>query len=875
MMASKGTTLASSHALALRGLVSDNAFGDVKELVRGAVKLDTDVVYGLFLGLDGAPWAFVSPSHAKVEPDDPSVAEALVALGIDEGAARRTQFEERALQAFGQDIHEFSAPVVGAEGELLGNVIYGFGSQRTRAWVAAAVERSEQAMARAFMLSALMGLASVGIGIAWALRSAARLTAPVGKLTATANEIATGRRGVRAAIDSGDEVELLAGAFNHMLEANEDALRKLELTTERALAADRLKSEFLANMSHEIRTPMNGVLGMIKLTQGMPLDTKVRRYVDTIEASANALLTIINDILDFSKMEAGKYTLASARFDARTILQEVAELLSSRAHDKGIELIYRVDPSLPRLVIGDPDRFRQILNNLVGNAIKFTDRGEVFINFSVQSRSDDHIVARIAVHDTGIGIAKDDIPKLCEAFSQVDGTMVRRHGGTGLGLVISKRLVNMMGGEVEVESELGKGSTFSFTLELGLPEASSLEMSAERKTSRRRVLVVESNERWRGVIQEHLDAWQMDGQACQSAADALECLRREAASNSGYDALVVGTDLSDMSAKDLIRAIRSGDSVVRPRLILLTLPTFSLDEELEAEVTAQLAKPIRYSDLYNCLTGAWTPEAKHSADESERRYVPLRTERPVLIVDDNEINRFVAAEELEQRGYLTEQAFNGLSAVEKFKSSDYLCVLMDCQMPVMDGYTATRVIRTFENEAGKQRTPIIALTAHALEGERERVIEAGMDDFLSKPFRPTSLERLLQMHAGQSVESVEIMSSGVVGELDLRVQRSDKLIRLFLDRLPGQLGELDRAVADADPKKVHALSHKIKGSCLAIAAEPMAKVAEAMQSKAGAGDLSSAAASLARLESHYQRVAALLHRELGERAAGAAPVGQA
>jgi signal transduction histidine kinase/DNA-binding response OmpR family regulator len=863
----KAATLVTSHALALKGLVLDNVFSDVRALVSSAVRDDPDVTYGLFVGSDGQPWAYASPKHASTEETIPDGL--LEELRIDPVARPVGRLSARRLLVFGESIHEFSAAVTGEDGEPLGTIIYGFSDHRTERAVAEAGERSRKVLLRAFLSAGLVGLLSLGVGIAWALRSAARVTGPLARLTFAAKEIAGGNRGLRVSIRSGDEVELLASAFNQMLEANDDAMRKLEATTERALAAGRLKSEFLANTSHEIRTPMNGVLGMIRLIQAMPLDPKLRRYVDTIDTSANALLTIINDILDFSKMEAGKYSLQSVLFEPRLVVQEVAELLASRAHDKGIDLVCRTAPDFPEPVLGDPDRFRQILNNLVGNAIKFTDHGEVHVDFSLLSSDADSVVAVVAIRDTGIGIDAAHLPKLYEAFSQVDGTLMRRHGGTGLGLAISKRLVEMMGGKIQVQSELGAGSVFTFTARFALLDQTRKSHKASASAwEGRRILVVERSESWRKVVLEHLEAWHLESTSAEHLGLALEELRTAKLQQRPFDALILGAEPADPALPEFMAALRREPDLRLPLLLLTASSTAFVPSELGSEFVVQLHKPLRFSELYNNLARVLSPSVEHARPHAmapdPRKPAPRD---PILVVDDNDINRFVAVEELAQYGYQTEEAENGEEALAMVSRKNYLCVLMDCQMPVMDGYDATRRIRKLEAEQRRRRTPIIALTAHALVGERERVVAAGMDDFLSKPFRPSSLDKLLNLHVQPDEgEPENAAASSGARDLDPSAKRSEKLIRLFLERIPEELASLRAAVERGEPNEVRLLAHKIKGSALALAAERMSATAEALQREAEAKILRDAARHLEQLQGQFQAVVSLLETELAKRA---------
>jgi signal transduction histidine kinase/CheY-like chemotaxis protein/HPt (histidine-containing phosphotransfer) domain-containing protein len=872
-IAKKGSTLTESHSHALKGLAQDNVFSDVRALVRRAVAEDSDVVYGLFLGADRKPWVYISPTTRTAAPDDAASQNAFVELRFDPNSVEGEAIKQRTVAIFGEDVQEFAARVMSDDHERLGTIIYGLSNRRMRQAVEGARVRSWHALAKALAIIAVFGLGSLVFGIVMVSRAATRMTKPVVDLTSVANRIAGGERGVRVDIESGDEVEVLAAAFNHMLETNENVMKSLETTTERALAADRLKSEFLANMSHEIRTPMNGVIGMTRLLRGQALDGKSIRYLDAIDSSAGSLLTIINDILDFSKMEAGKYTLQSVPFQPGIVVHEVAELLSSRAYDKGIELICRTDPQLSLVVTGDPDRFRQILNNLVGNAVKFTERGEVFIDANLLPSAGREAILQVAVHDTGIGIDSAELPKLYEVFSQVDGSMARRHGGTGLGLAICKRLVKMMGGDIDVRSRVGEGSVFTFTVHCGRgPEAGAVQAEAPPRrpavSAARRVLLIEANARWSAIIDEHLHSWGFQSDVVLGGSAALERIERANAEHKPFDIAVIAADLSDVPVGELLERIHADErSKALPLVLLTSLRTGEPMHRAGQRVVAQLQKPLRFSELYNCLTGAFTPQLKQSAVVEAAQSRAPDSQKKILVADDNEINRFVAVEELSRRGYATETAVNGKDAFDKVRAGGYMAVLMDCQMPVMDGYTATQEIRKWEEAKSMPHLPIIALTAHALAGEHKRVLEAGMDDYLSKPFRPSSLEKALRRFAHaekpaatESKPEVPVAVRDGEPELLSGIKRSDKLMRLFLEKVPEQLEELGNAIRLGNTGEVQNLAHKLKGSCLAIGAEPMAKVAESLRHQAREGDISQATSVLRDLELRYGSVETLLRR---------------
>ncbi len=860
-IAGRANVLTEGHALALRAMVSENAFSNVQALVSNAVRDDEGIIYGVFVSADGKPWAYESPTTEALKSDDKAKLEKWQELSLPAGSWTSEAPSQRYVQEFGQRVLEVSRPVI-EEGEVLGSVRYGFSTRPLEVALAAARSESERTRFTMFLWLLGVGAISTLVGVVLVSRAAKRITEPLVRLTEAADAIAGGAKGVRVVGGSDDELDVLADAFNHMQEARERSIEQLSEAMEQALAASRLKSEFLANMSHEIRTPMNGVIGMIRLILGMPLESKLRRYAETVETSASALMTIINDVLDFSKMEAGKYTLQSVPFDPGMVAQEVAELLAHRAYDKGLEIIHRRAPDVPSMVTGDPDRYRQIVSNLVGNAIKFTEHGEIFVELTVDSADEEGFVLRTVVHDSGIGIASEDQCKLFDAFSQVDGSMVRKQGGTGLGLAISKRLVEMMGGQIGLVSQRGVGSSFWFTIRTprsDAPKRSPLPSVLDG----RRALVVEANRRWCRIIEEHMTAWGLASEVLHEGRAGLHRMR--ASETKGrVDVVVVGADLRDLGTSEFVRELRATEAGKHVPLIVLTqLGSSATLSEVESEITAQVAKPLRLSELYDRIVGAFTRGLTPLPRALGRVTGQLGTHGRVLVVDDNEINRFVAVEELEQAGYATEVANNGEEALEKIKAGRYVAVLMDCQMPVMDGYTAVRELRAWEARNEKRRVLVIALTAHAMAGERDKVLEAGMDDYLSKPLRSNALEKMLRRHLGESTPSeaegpAEESSQPV--ELDMTIDRSPRLIRLFVTRVPSDLEALGDATADA--QTVRALAHKLKGSCLAVGAEAMATEAEALQHDAERGAVERFAPRVNALRAGFERIVRLLEREV-------------
>ena len=527
-------------------------------------------------------------------------------------------------------------------------------------------------------------------------------------------------------------------------------LSRLRDALESAKSAERAKSEFLANMSHEIRTPMNGVLGMAELLSGSELDRRQRTFVDVIVKSGNALLTIINDILDFSKIDAGHIELDPAPLDLREAVEDVATLVSARVAEKDLELIVRFDPDLPTWVLADAGRLRQVLTNLAGNAVKFTEQGHVLIEVT---REDDRV--RFSVTDTGIGIPPEKLASVFEKFSQVDTSSTRRHEGTGLGLAIASRLVELMGGQIRVTSEAGKGSCFFFAVPLPTHAAVEPEPLADRSIRGARVLVVDDNKVNCDILVEMCRSWGFDACAVDSGGVALDFLRHAASLNAPVDLVVLDYQMPGMNGAQTLAAIRSDAAVAHVPVVLLT----SVDHKVavrelkRAGANAILTKPARAELLIETITevlGAASEgddaPALVAAGPAEPHPAPATSEEPsldILIAEDNEVNQLVFRQILMQTAYRFEIVGNGRQAVETWARARPAIILMDVSMPEMNGLEAARAIRSQERGSGRARTPIVAVTAHALKGDRERCLEAGMDDYLTKPISPDRLTRKL------------------------------------------------------------------------------------------------------------------------------------
>jgi signal transduction histidine kinase/DNA-binding response OmpR family regulator len=861
---------------------------------RSAVSRDLDAL---------AEQAALNSAAAVAGDDVEGATQALVALAIDRdlAAAAIVLPDGRVFARFDRDPASAGrAPWWGSESagwwplgpQRVSRLVKDRGATVANLWVLA---DSARARARTVALARILLVvlaATFGLALALSMRLQRVISEPIRDLTALARTVADEHRyDVRGRKASDDELGQLVVGVNEMLEQIDRRDRQLQVqqadvegavdgrtaelkalneelveVRDRVIEASRAKSEFLANMSHEILTPMNGIIGMTELVLDSELSADQRDQLATVRLSAESLLAILNDLLDFSKIESRRIELAATTFSLADLLSDTLKPFTIRAEQKGLELIGEVAPDMPAALIGDPHRLRQIVMNLVGNAIKFTERGHVAVAVSLEQRTAKTVSLHFTVADTGVGIPREKQASIFEPFLQADGSSTRRVGGAGLGLTIVQALVEMMGGRLWVDSHPEAGSTFHFTATFGVGEVTPIERP-DTLLLQLPVLVVDDNAVNRRILVESLVRWQMKPTAVDGGRPAIEALRKAAQAEDPFPLVLLDANMPDLDGFDVAETIRREQPLSGATIMMLTSSGTYGDSSRcgELGVAAYLTKPIRPTDLFQAIYRALDrPAAELVAGPVPRSQEGFSGSLHVLVAEDNPVNQRVALGLLTKRGHSVVVASNGTEAIHALEQRTFDVVLMDVQMPDVGGFEATSLIRARERERGGH-VRIVAMTAHAMQGDRERCLAAGMDDYLAKPVEPGALFAAVERRSGGAAATAPAAAahspatSFDLADLERSMDGDQALVRevvkVFLEDCPLQMAAIKAAVETRDARKMRTAAHTLKGGAGYLRATAVVEVARQLEAIGREGDLATGEALAAVTASHARLVA--------------------